>query len=67
MKVHGPGKYDAETLELLERLQAKGVALLVYDGDRGHGVSAKGDMAFMATLPTLLESLANQIRRDLAT
>lgn len=66
MKLHGPGTYDAEALELLERLHAKGIALMVYDGDKGHGLAAKGDMAFMLTLPAILESLAKKVREDLA-
>jgi hypothetical protein len=37
----GPGKYDDECLELLVKLMAKGVLLVVIDGDRGHGVSVK--------------------------
>lgn len=66
MKLNGPGKYDPEALELLERLQAKGIAVMVYDGDRGHGVAVKGTPEFLHTLPVILESLAAQVRRDLA-
>lgn len=67
MKLRGPGKYDDETLELLTRLQAKGVFLLVHDGEHGNGVSAKGSMEFMALLPNLLDTLAAQLRIDLMT
>lgn len=65
MKLNGPGKYDAETQELLERLEAKGIMLLVFDAERGSGVSAKGSMEFMARLPKVLENLAAELRRDL--
>lgn len=67
MKLNGPGKYDPEAQELLERLQAKGICVIVYDGERGHGVAAKGAIEFMRFLPAFLESLAAQVRRDLAS
>jgi ribosomal protein S12 methylthiotransferase accessory factor YcaO len=67
MKTNGPGKYDPEVLELMERLQAKGICVIVFDGERGHGVAAKGTHDFMHFLPGFLESLAAQVRNDLSS
>lgn len=53
----GPGRYDDDALELITRLQARGVVLVVLDGPRGLGssckVAASGSQDAAATLRTL--------------
>lgn len=66
MRTNGPGIYDAETLEMLVRLEADGVLLFVHDGVHGNGVSVKGSIEFMQLLPSVLERMAVEIRKDLA-
>jgi hypothetical protein len=59
----GPGKYDPECGELLERLKARGVILVVLNGDRGTGMACK--LPFGETIRTaqILEAVAAEIRK----
>lgn len=61
----GPGKYDLEATELRERLDAAGIILIVWEGERGSGFSAQLPAALTLRVPELLEDMAKQIRRDL--
>lgn len=62
----GGGKYDAEALELLERLQADGIVLLVTGGPRGEGFEVQvTDLALMRALPAALRGAAAMIEIDL--
>lgn len=68
----GPGKYGDETEALLQQLGAKGVLLLVLDGNKGHGMSFSYEWTFdvaalsaeLAKLPALLRRVADTIERD---
>jgi hypothetical protein len=60
----GPGKYDALCTHVREQTKARGVLLIVIDGDQGAGFSCQADLEVTLTLPDLLEFLARQIRAD---
>jgi hypothetical protein len=61
----GPGRYDAECVEIRERVNALGTVLIVIAGDRGHGVSLQCAEDFVHELPDVLENIANDIREGL--
>lgn len=65
----GAGKYDPEAQDLLERLHAKGIVLIVFEGDRGYGMSVKSDKQLLKQLPEILrrtaEGMEAEIREDL--
>ncbi len=52
------GAYDELAEELVKRLKAEGVFVLVRRGVDGSGVSASGSYEFQATLPWALRDLA---------
>lgn len=61
----GPGKYDLECVELLNRLKAKGVILIVIQGQElGSGFSCNVDASIAPVIPELLTKIASQIRED---
>ncbi len=62
----GPGKYDEEARLILEKTKAKGVILLVCDGDRGFGMACLLPAGFAAHVPELLRRLADDIERSAA-
>jgi hypothetical protein len=61
----GPGKYDAEAEQVLARVDADGVVLLVMGGTKGNGFAVKGTWEAMATMPEILRNAARWIERDL--
>lgn len=65
----GPGgKYDAHCEAVLKATHATLVAVLVLSGDHGSGFSVSTfDTAALQALPTLLESMARDVRADLAS
>lgn len=62
----GPGKYDALATQAREQAKARGVVLVVVDGEHGAGFSVQGEMAVIAALPKLLRTMATAIEADLA-
>lgn len=61
----GPGVYDAEACELLERLQAQGVVLVVSGGIRGNQVAvAVKDPSLLLTVAAALRELADMLETD---
>jgi len=62
---YGPGKYDKEAMEILERTKAQGVLLMVFNGDRGNGFSMDADINLMLSIPAILRAIAKQIEEDL--
>lgn len=60
----GPGKYDAALTELREKIGARGAALIVVEGDQGHGFSVQLDMETLLKMPEILEEIARQLRAD---
>ena len=61
----GPGKYDDLVTYVREQAKARGVILLVIDGERGSGFSVQvvGD-DLTRVLPRLLREVANGIEGD---
>ena len=62
---NGPGKYDDQATRVREETSAAGVVLIVIGGDKGPGFSVQGSAALIASLPQLLEEMAESIRRQL--
>ena len=60
----GPGKYDDLTTQVREQTHARGVILLVFDGDKGSGFSCQTDAIVLARLPAILEDIAKEIRES---
>ena len=58
----GPGKYDALCTLVREKAKAKGVLLIVLNGDKGSGFSCQTDAESVLLLPEMLEYMAQQIR-----
>ena len=60
----GPGKYDDEVTELMERLKAHGIILLVFGGPKGAGFSMQATLEVTLALPKILRSMADQIEES---
>lgn len=67
----GPGKYDdlctyvAEQIGLREGGEPGGVILIVVNGDKGNGFSCQADFQTLIRIPELLESVVEQLKKDL--
>jgi hypothetical protein len=61
----GPGKYDAETTVVRERIGATAVVLIVVDGKAGSGFSVQAPAYVVERLPTALRVMADEIERTL--
>ena len=62
----GAGQYDAEACAAFEACRAEGVALMVFNGNRGNGFSVEASMRILAAMPGVLRSMADQIEKVLA-
>lgn len=60
----GAGMYDELCTQVREQAQAVGVVLLIVNGRHGNGFSVQAPLDVHATLPVVLESLAETIRED---
>jgi hypothetical protein len=60
----GPGKYDELCLQIKESTQARGVLLVVLDGNQGSGAPCKMDAAVVSILPNFLRQVADEMERD---
>lgn len=65
LAARGGGKYDAEVRELMERLQAQGVVLLILAGNKGSGFSVAATPPAVAVLADVMESAAADMRKHL--
>jgi len=64
----GPGKYDAECADVMFKLKADAVLLVVINGVIGNGYSVTTfNIDVLAQLVNMLRSLAAQIEADMAT
>lgn len=61
----GAGKYDDLCTEAAKKTDAKGVIMIVLDGEKGSGFSIHATFEILIKLPELLENVAKQIRDDL--
>lgn len=64
---HNPGKYDELCTEAREKAKAIGAVLIILSGNKGHGFSVQATPEAMFALPGMLEIMAAEIRRDLAS
>lgn len=61
----GAGRYDEAATTAREATKARGVALIVIQGEHGSGFSVQMDVAGMVVLPDMLEDMAREIRADM--
>lgn len=61
----GPGVYDDLCTQVRELAHATGVAVIVFQGDKGSGFSLQGPPAMLMELPALLRQMAKDIDRDM--
>jgi tRNA A37 N6-isopentenylltransferase MiaA len=57
----GGGKYDREITDLMHRLKADGIILIVTGGTKGHGFSIAGTPQFIHMMPDLLRATVNKV------
>lgn len=60
----GPGKYDDLATLARFRADARGVILIVIEGNHGSGFSVQAPAATTLALPAMLRLMANEIERD---
>ena len=61
----GPGKYGAECIDLLHKLNAEATILMVIHGERGDGFSVTSTIGPLHDLPRLLRYVADTVEKDL--
>lgn len=61
----GPGKYDDLATTVIKAAHARGVVVIVFDGDKGNGFSVQADAQVAAILPDVLRYMAEQLEDDL--
>lgn len=61
----GPGKYDGEATAIRMATHARGVALIVFDGDRGSGFSVQCPPQLTQELPAMLRTMADDMELDI--
>lgn len=61
----GAGKYDRLATYCREQVDAVGAVVIIVEGDQGSGFSVQTvEPGLQTVLPTLLETMAAQIRED---
>ena len=61
----GIGKYDQARTDVREATSAKGVLLIILDGNQGNGFSAQfEDDDYRGSIPSILRQVADQIEED---
>lgn len=60
----GPGKYDELATQAREAAKARGVILILIEGDKGAGFAVQGDFELTLAIPSILRSIADQIEQD---
>ena len=61
---HGAGKYSDVCNEIRQRLKAKGVIVIVFDGISGSGISVESDLLIADKIPALVEEIMVQYKID---
>jgi len=61
----GPGKYDQLATQARTDAKARGVVLIVVEGEYGSGFSVQADTRLTMQVPELLRFMAKQIETDL--
>jgi hypothetical protein len=57
----GPGRYNEVCTYVRKRVRAKGVILIVFEGNKGQGFEVQAPLDVVMKLPALLRDVANQI------
>jgi len=60
----GRGRYDDLATQARLAAKAKGVLLIIFDGEHGNGFSSQLPLEEMLTVPTILRRVADDIERD---
>lgn len=60
------GKYEAECTQVRESAEAASTVVIICGGNRGDGFSVQATAETLLRLPSILESMAAQIRADVA-
>ena len=60
----GPGRYNEVCNDVRKRTRAKGVILIVMEGDKGEGFEVQASLDILVKLPKLLRDVADQIEAD---
>jgi hypothetical protein len=57
----GPGRYNEVATYVRKRVNAKGVVLIIMEGDKGEGFEVQAPLPIVLGLPKLLREVADQI------
>lgn len=60
----GYGKYENIAEELRQRFKATGIILVIFDGEKGHGIELIGPALLHRGVPDFLEAIAKDIRKQ---
>ena len=60
----GPGRYYEIATRVRDETQARAVILAIFGGARGDGFEVQSAPALLASLPTILRTMADEIERD---
>lgn len=63
--MNGPGKYDDLCAHVREQAKARGVILIVIEGEHGNGFSAQLPAELGGTIPAALVAVAHEMAKDL--
>ena len=60
----GPGKYDDLCTEVREKAEAEGVILIVFNGNKGQGLSCQLPLKHTLAVSHILRDLVDLIEKD---
>jgi len=60
----GAGKYDDLCSYVRNKAKAKGVILIIVEGEKGEGFSCQTDMATLLRIPGMLRHMATILEED---
>jgi len=60
-----PHNYDTEATELRVKLKAKGIVLVVAEGELGSGISIQASQDTLRMIPFLLRKIADKLTLDI--
>lgn len=63
--MNGPGKYDDLCAHVRQQAKARGVILIVIEGEHGNGFSAQLPAELGGTIPAALVAVAHEMAKDL--
>jgi hypothetical protein len=60
----GPGKYDDLATYVRQKAKARGVVLIVVDGNKGGGFAVQTELGLVLPLPAMLRKIADDIEQS---